>query len=165
MSFEYEWTRDNLKEELIKKRYKTNTIFLIMGILLYIFFIYDALKSKLFDKLIITIIGVFFIITIMLLMFIFTRIYVAICLKKNDKDTNKAYGTYKVSLDDETVKVSINDDVIAYKYKDIVKFKKSKHQFFICTADDKLGLLFKESVVGKDNYQKLLSKISDKVIC
>ena len=40
MKFEYEWSKSDLKKELKKKRTKTNIIFLILGILMYLYVIY-----------------------------------------------------------------------------------------------------------------------------
>ena len=165
MSLEYKWTKDDLKKELLTKRYKTNTIFLVMGILLYIWLMYEGIKSELFDNLIIFIGGVIFTFSLTLVLFITTRIYVNLSIKKNDHNTNKAYGLYKLIIDDEKIMVTINDEVIEYQYKDIVKLKKRRHSFFIRTEDDKIGLLFKESTLGKDNYNKALSYVASRVSC
>lgn len=165
MTFEYNWSRDDLKKELINKRYKTNFIYLIIGVMLYILFMYKAIMSELFDKLIILIGGVIFTAVFMLVLFIATKIYVLISLRKNDRMTNKAYGTYHISLNDSGIIVSINDTVINYNYQDIIKFQKKKHSFFIRTREDKVGLLFKEHVIGKDNYRQILEHVQKHVSC
>ncbi len=165
MKLEYVWTRDDLKKELISKRYNTNLIFLIIGIIAYILFMYNAIVSELFDRLVILIGGLVFACFLMIVLYFTTKIYVMISLRKNDKDTNKAYGTYKVQLSDKSLKVTINDNQIEYNYQDIIKLKRKRHEFFICTQKDKLGLIFKEKVMGKDNYQQVFDIVSSKVNC
>lgn len=165
MNLEYKWTKEDLKKELLNKRYKTNIIFLIMGILLYIWLMYDGIKSELFDNIIIFIGGVIFTFILALVLFITTKVYVSLSIKKNDRNTNKAYGLYKLVLDDKKIMVTINNEVIKYEYKDIIKVKKRKHSFFIRTKDDKIGLLFKENMLGKENYNKVLSYITSRFDC
>ncbi len=165
MSFEYEWTRKDLKKELISKRYNTNIFFLILGILLYVWYLYDGIKSEAFDNFVILIGGVIYTAVLMLILFLLTRLYVYISLRKNDKRTSKAYGTYHVNLTDEDITVTINDEKVSYKYKDIIKLKKRKHYFFIRTNEDKIGLTFKEKVMGKENYAKIINFITEKVSC
>ncbi len=165
MSLEYEWTKTDLRKELVTKRYKTNIIFLIMGVILYVWLMADGIKSELFDNFIILIGGVIFTFVLALVLFITTKLYVAFSMRKNDRNTNKAYGLYKLSINDQCVKVTINNDVIEYDYKDIIKLKKRRHSFFIRTKDDKVGLLFKENMLGKDNYHKVLAYIVDRVGC
>lgn len=165
MNLEYKWTKEDLKKELLNKRYKTNIIFLIMGILLYIWLMYDGIKSELFDNIIIFIGGVTFTFILALVLFITTKVYVSLSIKKNDRNTNKAYGLYKLNLDDKKIMVTINNEVIKYEYKDIIKVKKRKHSFFIRTKDDKIGLLFKENMLGKENYNKVLSYITSRFDC
>lgn len=165
MNLEYKWTKEDLKKELLNKRYKTNIIFFIMGILLYIWLMYDGIKSELFDNIIIFIGGVIFTFILALVLFITTKVYVSLSIKKNDRNTNKAYGLYKLNLDDKKIMVTINNEVIEYEYKDIIKVKKRRHSFFIRTKDDKIGLLFKENMLGKENYNKVLSYITSRVGC
>lgn len=165
MCLEYKWTKENLKQELMSRRFKTNIIFLIMGILLYIWLMYDGIKSALFDNLIIFIGGVVFTFILALILFISTKIYVGFSIRKNDRNTNKAYGLYKLVLDDKIIKVTINNEVIEYHYSDIIKFKRKRHHFFIRTKSDKIGLVFQEKILGRDNYNRVLSYISNRVSC
>lgn len=165
MKFEYEWTKDDLRKELINKRFKTNVIFFIMGLLLYIWFMSEGLKSEYFDNTIIVIGGIIFMAFITFILFVTSRIYVEFSIKKNDKNTNEAYGIYKVNLSEKNVQVLINKDKFVYNYKDITKLKKRNNYFHIRTKDDKIGLLFKKKVLGKDIYTKVLAFIEDKISC
>ncbi len=166
MIFEYTWQRKELKKELIKRRYNTNIIFLILGIVLYVLFTLEAIKSNLFDKLVLLIGGVIFTLILALVLFITTKIYVFLSLKKNDKDTHNAYGKYKIELTASKMIVSLNDNqIIEYDYKDIVKVKRKKDSLFIATKQDKLGLIFKKHILGSQNYNQLLTFIDDKINC
>lgn len=159
MKYEYEWNKSDLKKELKKRRTKTNIVFLILGILMYLYFIYYPLTSKMFDKKYLLAYGLGYLSCLLLLILIFTKIYVHISLKKNDKNTNKAYGTYIVEVNDNSISVSINNISVKYDYKDIVVFKKKKDRFFIRTNDDKVGLVFKKNVIGEENYNKTLEYV------
>lgn len=156
MKFEYNWTKDDLKKELLERRKITNIIFLIIGILLYIYVMYTGIVSNIFDNKIILLYGLIYTLILSIILFITTKLYVLYSIKKNDRNTNKAYGVYKVVLDENSITVSINNDKISYKYKDITKFKQSKHSFYIRTKEDKIGLRFNDKVLNKEDYDKLL---------
>ena len=126
---------------------------------------YDAIASELFDKLVILIGGFIFAFAFSIILWLSTKIYVSISLRKNDKKTDKAYGTYVIEATDKMISVTINEQTIAYNYKDITKFKKKRHTFFIRTADDKIGLLFKEHIIGREKYRQLLDIVSKNVSC
>ena len=162
MNFEYEWTREDLKKDLTNRRYRSNIIYLIIAIVLYIYFMWNGITSDVFDTKKILIYGLIYIAVVMAFLFIITKIYVAYSLKKNDKKTNKAYGTYHISLDDDSVSVKINKEVISYKYKDIDKKIKKKNSYFINTKADRIGLLFKRELL-KDNYDELVKTIESRI--
>ena len=159
MKLEYNWTKEDLKKELLRKRKTSNIVFLIIGILLYIYVMYSGIVSNLFDNKIILLYGLIYTCILLLILFITTKIYVLYSIKKNDKKTNKAYGKYKIVLDKNSITVSINNDKISYKYKDIYKFKQKKHSFFIRTKEDKIGLRFNDKILNKEDYDKLLEQI------
>ena len=163
MSFEYEWNKEDLKKELINKRKRANVIFFILGILMYIYFTYYAIISKMFDNKYIFAFGLGYVSILGAVLLISTKLYISYSLKKNDKKTSNAYGIYKVVLNDDSINVSVNDININYKYSDISKFKKNKKQFFICTKDDKIGLLFKKKVIGAEKYKELLEYIEKNI--
>ena len=162
MSFEYKWTRDDLKKELMSRQYKNNVFYLVVAIGLYLLIMWSGISSDAFDTKKILLYGLVYVVIIMIFLFVVTKIYVAYSLKKNDKKTNKAYGTYHVFLTDDDITVKINDEVISYKYKDIDKKRKKKNTYFINTREDKLGLLFKRSLL-KDDYDKLVDMIESKL--
>ncbi len=159
MKFEYNWTKDDLKKELLRRRKTSNIVFLIIGILLYFYVMYSGIVSSLFDNKIILLYGLIYICILCLILFITTKLYVLYSLKKNDKKTNKAYGIYKIVLDKNSITVSINNEKISYKYSDIYKFKQNKHSFFIRTKEDKIGLRFNDKILNKEDYDKLVERI------
>ena len=141
---------------------KNNIIFLLISIALYLLVMWSGLTSDAFDTKKILLYGLVYVVVIMAFLFVVTKIYVAYSLKKNDKKTNKAYGTYHVSLTDDSISVKINDEEITYRYQDIDKRKKRKNKYFINTKEDKLGLLFKRNLF-KDDYDKLVSTIESRI--
>ena len=164
MKFSYDWTREDLKKELLKKRFNVNIIFLLMGVLIYAYLMYIPFTSNAFDKKVLIINSLLYLLCYVIVLILFTWIYIFLTLRKNDKRTNNAYGTYYVEYDDKHIHVKINEIEINYKYKDISKFKRKKNRFFICTKDDKIGLLFKKEIIGEDNYNKLLEKLENNII-
>lgn len=163
MSLEYEWNKEDLKKELIKNRSKANLVFVLLAIFLYIFLMYNGLVSKVFDNKIILLYGLVYLSVICLILFISTKLYVFMSLRKNDKKTNKAYGLYKVVLDDNSLNLSINNTNVSYNYKDITKYKKRKNYLFICTKEDKIGIIFKKKVIGNDKYLELIKYLDNKI--
>ncbi len=153
MILEYEWNEKDLKKELNKKRLIPNIMFLIIGIILYVYVMFFGIKSELFDNKVILIYGIIYTVILGLALFISTKLYVLISLKKNKK--NNSYGLYKVNIDDSHIIVEINDNKIEYKYKDIIKYKKKKNYIYIRTIEDKIGLVFKKNVLGNDAYERL----------
>ena len=163
MDFEYNWSKEDLKNELNETRNKTNIKFLIFGIVAFLYFTYYPIVLKEFDTKVIVMYGVIYLFILCLFLFISGKIFVSRALKKNDKRTNNAYGTYKVKLNDETIKVCINGQVIEYKYSEINKFKNKKKYIFINTKEDKIGLKFKKKVIGEETYNKLVEYIKNRI--
>lgn len=159
MNIEFEWGKEDLKKELYKKRKKFNIIFFIIGIVLYLYFIYYPLTSSAFDKKYLLAYGLGYVAALLLLILIFTKIYVYISIRKNDKNTGKAYGLYKINIDNNSINVSLNDLNYNYDLKDIL-LKKKKNYFIIYTKEDKIGLTFKKYIL-KDNYNKILDIIEN----
>lgn len=164
MKFEYNWTRNDLKKDLRKRRLLSNIILFVLAIVIYIYIMYNGIESNLFDNTKIYLGILLFSIVTVVFLAIFNEIYVCFSLLKNDRNTNYAYGKYKVELTDK-IRVQIKKDIIEYNYNDIKKFKHNKNIIFINTNKDKMGLIFKRKVIGDKNFDKmtkiLLEKIGD----
>lgn len=156
MNLEYTWTRDDLKEKLHKMRRVPNAIFLLLGISFYLYFTWYGLTEEVFDAKVILLGFVVYFMGILLLLLLSTKIYVFLNLRRNDRKTAKAYGTYFVNVDEDGIESEINDEKISYKWKDVSTFKKSRNSFFIATKKDQLGLLFDKNYIDEENYNKLL---------
>lgn len=162
MTINIEWTRDDLKKVLIKKRMKTNVVIFILSFLLYLYITYYGFIYKEFDNIKLLFAFVIYLAIIMLFLFLTTKLYVHVRLKRNDKKTNMAYGKYVIKMDDEKILSSFNNNKISYKWKDIRKFKVRKNYFFIRTATDFIGLTFRRSEL-KDDYDKALAFAKSKI--
>lgn len=163
MEFEYNWNKDDLKKQLQDSRNKTNIKFLIFGILAFLYFTYYAIKLEGFDNKVILKYGVIYLFVLCLILYLSAKLYVFLSLRKNDKKTNKAYGTYKVKIDDNNIIIRINEQEIKYNYNEINKFKVKKKYFFINTKIDKIGLTFKKDVIGEVNYKEALEYIRSRI--
>ena len=163
MNKEYNWEREDLKKELLKKRKKFNIICFIIIVGIYLLYISQAIQMKAFDNKWLLVIGLIFLTVVITILHYSTKLYVFINLRRNDKKTNKAYGIYKIDANNEYISVSINEQNITYKYSDINKFKKKKDMFFINTNNDKIGLIFKKDMLGSEDYKKLLELVSSNI--
>ena len=162
MTINIEWTRDDLKKVLIKKRMKSNIVIFILSFLLYLYITYYWFVYKEFDNIKLLFAFVVYLAIIMLFLYLTTKLYVHIRLKRNDKRTDMAYGKYVIKMDDEKVLSSFNNNKISYKWKDIKKFKVRRNYFFIRTATDFIGLTFRKSEL-KDDYNKALEYVKSKI--
>ena len=163
MNLEYTWTRDNLKEKLHKKRRIPNAIFLLLGIAFYLYFTWYGYMDDAFDAKIILLGFVIYFMVLLLFLLLSTKIYVFLNLRRNDRKTAKAYGTYYVKADDNGINSEINDETISYKWKDVSKFKKNRNSFFIATKKDELGLLFDKQCITDEKYDKLLKFVEERL--
>ncbi len=162
MNIEYTWTRNDLKEKLHRMRRMPNLIFLILGVIFYLYVTWYGFIDKTFDDKIIILGFIIYFMVLLLFLLLVTKLYVFMNLRRNDKKTSNAYGTYYVSANDEGIQTEINNEKISYKWKEISSFKKNKNGFFIATKKDKLGLLFEKNTIKKD-YNKLLKFVETKL--
>ncbi len=163
MTITYEWTRDDLKKILQKKRIKTNIIFLVLSILLYAYIAYSGFIFEEFDNWIILLGFLIYLICVLLLLFITTKWYIISSLRKNDKKTDKAYGIYNIILDSNEIVAKWNNQRIEYKWIDITKLVKRKYSFHIRTNNDKIGLTFHQSILGNVKYNQLFNYVESHI--
>lgn len=163
MNLEYKWTREDLKEKLIRKRKTPNIVFFILGMLFFLYITYYGFILDEFDTLYLVLGFILYTVSLLILLFLITKLYVFTRLRRNDKKTSKAYGNYCIEANDETITSTINDEIISYKWKDITKFKKRKNYFFIATREDKLGLLFCKGTIEPDKYDRLIEFVNNKL--
>ena len=163
MSLEYTWTRDNLKAKLHRMRRIPNLIFLGLGVLFYVYFTWYGITEDIFDTKIILLGFVVYFMILIIFLLLTTKLYVFINLLRNDRKTSKAYGTYYISADDKGINSKINNEKIAYEWKEISKFKKGKSGFFLATDKDKLGLRFDKNCLNEEKYTQLLKYVEDKL--
>jgi len=163
MKLEYEWSREDLKKKLKKKRKTPNIVLLIFGVALYFYITYYGIIWPEFDTWILLLGFLIYLTVLLIIIRLSTILYVFSRLRRNDRKTDKAYGTYYIELDDETITSKINDFSITYKWKDISTFKNKKKYFFIATKEDKLGLLFTKEVIEEEKYNKLLEFVEKRI--
>ena len=162
MNLEYEWTRDDLKNVLVKKRRITTIIILIIGVAFYFYLTMFGFLNEFFDsfKLFLGFLAYFAI--LYLILYLINIFYINLNLKRNDKRTNKAYGKYIIKMNDRQIESDFNDQKISYKWEDISKLKIRKNYFFIRTKNDFIGLTFRKNML-KDDYDKVLKYVKEKV--
>ncbi len=154
MKIECSWTRKDLKKYLYQKRKVPNLIFLGLGIFTYFFATYYAFQDRLCDNKVL-ILG-FFICLLILLILLWgvTHLYVFCKLRRNDKKTHKAYGTYQIEVDKEKITSTFAEEKISYLWKDVTTAKFHKNSFYLRTKEDKLGLVFHREIL-KEDYDAL----------
>ena len=161
MTFEYEWTRDDLRKVLIKKRIPFTVIVLIISMAFYYYLIRFGLKNEFFDNTKLIVGFIIYFILVWIILYLLNIFYIYRNLKRNDKRTNKAYGKYLIRMNDKQIESVFNNQKIVYKWIDISKVKIRKKYFFIRTKNDFIGLTFRKDML-KDDYQKILDYVKEK---
>ena len=110
---EYEFTQKDFKKYLVHKRFITNLIFLILGSLLYFYYIFYLIFINPFDAFIYYFI---YLIIMLILVVVFNKIYCSINIKKNN-----IFGKYKVDIKKDKIIVNIDNNNHEYLNKDIKK--------------------------------------------
>ena len=161
MTLEYEWTRDDLKKVLIKKRIPFSITVITISIVFYIYLIKFGITNEFFDNTKLILGFIIYLIIVCIIVYLLNLFYIYRNLKRNDKRTNKAYGKYIIRMNDKQIESDFNNQKIVYKWKDISKLKIRKKYFFIRTKNDFIGLTFRKSLL-KDDYDRTLEYIREK---
>ena len=161
MTLEYEWTREDLKKVLIKKRIPFSLIVIIISIIFYGYLIKFGITNEFFDNTKLILGFLIYLILVCIIVYLLNLFYIFRNLKRNDKRTNKAYGKYIIRMNDKQIESDFNNQKIVYKWKDISKLKIRKKYFFIRTKNDFIGLTFRKDLL-KDDYDKVLEYIKKK---
>ena len=162
MTFEYDWTREDLRKVLIKKRIPFSIIVILISIIFYGYLINFGITNEFFDNTKLIIGFLIYLIVVFIIVYLLNLFYVYRNLKRNDKRTNKAYGKYIIRMNDKQIESDFNDQKIVYKWQDISRLKIRKKYFFIRTKNDFIGLTFRKDML-KDNYNKILEYVKKKV--
>ena len=112
MTFEYEWTRDDLRKVLIKKRIPFTVIVLIISMAFYYYLIRFGLKNEFFDNTKLIVGFIIYLIIVCFILYLLNLFYIYRNLKRNDKRTNKAYGKYLIRMNDKQIESDFNDQKI-----------------------------------------------------
>ncbi len=162
MKLECTWSRDDLKSYLRKKRRFANAIFLILGVYFFFSFMKYAFQDINTDKGILWLgFAIYFVLLIVLLV-IFTNIYVFLKVRRNDKNTKNAYGKYFIEANDKEITSKVENEKIVYHWEDVTTFKVRRNYFLLKTKKDKIGLCFRRETL-KDDYDKLLVYVKKKM--
>ncbi len=158
MKIECTWTRDDLRKYLWKKRKKTNIIFLVLGACFFFYITYYGYFDRFVDNKVLLLGFVIYFIVLIILLWLMTALYVFLKLKRNDKKTKKAYGTYQIEITSKEISSTFHKQQICYPWKDITTVKMHKNYVFLATKQDKLGLYFRKEIL-KDQFPKIKNMI------
>lgn len=158
MKLDCNWTRDDLKKNLQKKRKVANIIFLLLGIFFYFYWVKYAFLDINTDKTILWLGFVIYFLFTIFLLWLVTKVYVFFKLRRNDKKTSCAYGVYHIVANKKSISSSLGDEKFSYEWKDISTCKVRRNYFFLTTKKDKIGLYFRREIL-KENYDELLSYV------
>jgi len=162
MKLECTLTREDLKSYLRKKRRFANVIFLILGIYFFFSFMKYAFQDINTDKSILWLGFTIYFVVLLLLLFAFTKLYIFLKVRKNDKNTKNAYGKYLIEANDKEIISKVGSEKISYHWKEITSFKVRRNYFILKTKKDKIGLCFRRETL-KDDYDKLLLYVKKKM--
>lgn len=159
MTVDCKWSRSDLKRYLYEKRKTPNIIFLVLGSCFFFYITYYGwVQDEFVDKKILLLGFAIYFIVLLAFLWLVTKIYVFVKLRRNDIKTSKAYGEYHIQADDSKIVSVVGDEEITYDWKDVSCCKFKKNYFFLATKKDKLGLCFRREVL-KNDYDKLFSYV------
>ena len=147
---EYEFTQKDFKKYLVHKRFITNLIFLILGSLLYFYYIFYLIFINPFDAFIYYFI---YLIIMLILVVVFNKIYCSINIKKNN-----IFGKYKVDIKKDKIIVNIDNNNHEYLNKDIKKII-IKNKYIQIKYNNHLSLLFIKEIINNKDYNKILDSV------
>ena len=158
MKIECNWSRNDLKKYLHRQRRIPNIILLVLGIYFFYYITYYAYSDIFVDKTVLLLGFAIYVLLFIVLLWVATKIYVFVKLRRNDKKTSKAYGTYRIEIDKNKIVSIIGDEKISYEWKEISYSKFRKNYFFLATKRDKIGLVFRREIL-RDDYNPLREKV------
>ena len=160
MKISYELTKKDLSKYLIKGRFKNNVFLFIIFTLVYFYLRKDNINNN-FSNILLWY-GIL-IICFIIFIFILDRIYTKLYIFVGDKLNNKSYGKYTISLDNKKFSISIDSKKIDYKYNMVKKIKEKKNCFYVITNSRKDSFIFEKNFFkNEEEYNKFLNYFKEK---
>ena len=157
MKFDYTFLKKDFIFFLKESNKKYNYICLIIFTLFYFGACLDLVSTNATAVFLSYIISILILFSILKLI---TALFVKIMVKRNDKVLEFAYGTYKIEINSEELKETLNDKVFSLKYQDIYRVSKTDKWLILYPKNGKVMYLFLKKLFSKEeNYHKCVNMI------
>lgn len=157
MKFDYTFLKKDFIFFLKESNKKYNYICLIIFTLFYFGACLDLVSTNATAVFLSYIISILILFSILKLI---TALFVKIMVKRNDKVLEFAYGTYKIEINSDELKETLNDKIFSLKYQDIYRVSKTDKWLILYPKDGKIMYLFLKKLFPKEeNYHKCVNMI------
>ena len=154
MKINYEYTKADLKNYLLKSRVINNIILFIIGIMVYLFFLLNKISLIYFP---------FYIIGLIIILYILNILYIKAYFKVNEMMNNQMYGMYTLELTSNKFSITINKVKTDYKYNKIKKLIEKKDKFILKFNKSRESLIFEKKNFDNQEYIKVIEKFNEKI--
>lgn len=159
MKFKYNLSKKNYEKIVRKTNSRNDMYYIIIGALVYLYFIKDLIMQNFWLMLVIYIVAVLIIyLAVKLVTFLTTKLIVKI----NEKSIGVKYGIYNCTLTKEKFTEKINDTEISILLKDVIKIKENKNSFEMMTK--KMIIVFNRGLFDNINdYDKAVAFVKENI--
>ena len=154
MKFNYEYTKKDYRNYLLKNRIKNNIALFIIGLAIYLYFSYNKISLAYLPL---------YVIGLILVIIILNLLYVWGTFKVNDMMNYNLYGKYTLELTPSKFSITVNKKKTDYKYNQIKKVIEKKNDLILKFNKSRDSLIFEKKNFTNEEYTKILDMFKEKV--
>jgi len=151
MKINYKYTKEDYKKYLLKNRIKNNVVLFIIGLVIYLYFLYNKISL------------VLYIIGLILVIILLNALYVWATFKVNDMMNYNLYGKYILELTPNKFSLTINKNKTDYKYNKIKKIIEKNNYFILKFNKSRDSLIFEKKNFSDKEYIKVIEMFKEKI--
>ena len=160
MTFDFNFTKEDHYQFLIKSKRRNLWIWTILYTVFYFFFVYYLIKKS-----ILTVLSIYLIsIVILYIFFRFINILMAkMVLKYNEKECH-SYGKYHVTINDKKITSKVNSLKYEYTWLQIKTINIKKDAIYILPRRGKIMLFLPRKCIGDTLFNEIKEYLKDIII-
>jgi len=151
MKINYKKIKEDYKKYLLKNRIKNNVVLFIIGLVIYLYFLYNKISL------------VLYIIGLILVIILLNALYVWATFKVNDMMHYNLYGKYILELTPNKFSLTINKNKTDYKYNKIKKIIEKNNYFILKFNKSRDSLIFEKKNFSDKEYIKVIEMFKEKI--
>jgi len=153
MKFNYEYTKKDYRNYLLKNRIINNIALFIIGLGIYLYFSYNKISLSYLPL---------YIIGLILIIIILNLLYVWGTFKVNDMMNYNLYGKYTLELTPSKFSIIVNKKKTDYKYTQIKKVIENKNDLILKFNKSRDSLIFEKKNFSEKDYIKIMEMFKEK---